>query len=230
VLATLAVAAALLAGCAKPDPAGVGPVVDEPDVAERAERAGRASRSVLDSPEAASARARATTASCETLRGPASTVSSGEKPSGEKPSGGGSPLPDVTLACLGPGPEVSLREMSGRPAVLNVWAQWCGPCREESPLFQALYERAGDELVVAGINYDDPRPDLALAFVDTLGLSYPQLADPERRLRAPFGLAAGIPATVFVSAQGRIVHIAHKPYGSERDLLRDVRTHLGVDL
>lgn len=221
-LAVLAAAAALLAGCSTPEPGGVGPVIDEPEV-ERTAAPDGASRTDLDDPDVASARARAEVASCATIRGssPTSSPASSSK---------GSPLPDVTLACLGPGPEVSLREVSGRPAVLNVWAQWCAPCRKESPLFQALYERAGDDLVVVGVNYDDPRPDLALAFADKLGLSYPQLADPERRLRAPFGLAAGIPATVFVSAEGRVVHIAHKPYDSERELLRDVRTHLGVEL
>lgn len=223
-LAAFAMAAALVAGCAKPEAAGVGPVVEEPGLTEGAERADRGSRSAdaFDSPDVAAARARAKIASCATLVEPAQA--------GMASSNGGAPLPDVTLPCLGPGPDVSLRTLSGRPAVLNVWAQWCAPCRKEAPFFQALYERAGDDLLVLGVDYDDPRPDLALAFADELGLRYPQVADPERRLRPSFGLAAGIPATVFVSAEGRVVHIAHKPYGSESELLRDVRTHLGVSL
>src|SRR5690606_406461 len=114
--------------------------------------------------------------------------------------------------------------------VINVWATWCGPCREEAPYFRALHERAGDALRVLGIDYDDAPPEHALAFADELGLRYAQVADPDARLRAPLGLSIGIPATVFVDAEGRVVERVHKPYRDEAELLADVRTYLRVDV
>ncbi|HZC26490.1 MAG TPA: TlpA disulfide reductase family protein, partial [Actinopolymorphaceae bacterium] len=137
-------------------------------------------------------------------------------------------LPDVTLPCLGKGPEVRLAAIAGRPAVLNIWAQWCSPCRKEAPLFQALHARAGDRVLVLGVDYDDPRPDWALRLAGQLDLRYPQVVDADKRLKAPFAMAVGVPGTVFVAADGRVVHITHRVYQSGPDLARDVRTYLGV--
>lgn len=139
-------------------------------------------------------------------------------------------LPDLTLECLGGGRSVRLAGLRGTPTVINVWAQWCGPCRDEAPHLQAVYERAGSRLRVIGIDYDDPRPARALAFARELGLRYPQLVDPDKELRGPFRLLVGIPATAFVDAHGRLVHVAHKPYRSEAELVSDVREYLGVSL
>ncbi|HEY8457684.1 MAG TPA: TlpA disulfide reductase family protein [Actinopolymorphaceae bacterium] len=138
-------------------------------------------------------------------------------------------LPDLRLRRLDSAEQVGLREfVAGRPAVLNIWASWCTPCRKEMPHFQQLYERAGDRLTVAGIDYDDPAPDSARALVAQLGLRYPQLVDREKRLRAPLRIAA-VPVTVFVDADGKIVHVAFRQYESVEALTRDVRTYLDVE-
>lgn len=139
-------------------------------------------------------------------------------------------LPEVTLPCLGEGDDVALAGLRGQPMVINVWATWCGPCREEAPYFQALYEQAGEEVRVLGIDYDDPPPERALAFADELGLRYAQVADPDALLKAPFGLSIGIPATVFVNAEGQVVERVHKPYRDEAELFADVRTYLRVSV
>ena len=203
---------------------------DAGDVGERTgNEPGRSSDTVprqsLDAPEVAALRSRAALASCDEL-----TSAKTEPHRADAAGSTRTPLPDLTLPCLGPGGDVALPAISGRPTVINIWAQWCGPCREESPHFQTLYEHADGQLTVMGVDYDDPQPARALAFVEQLGLRYPQVADPDKRLRAPFGLTVGLPATVFVDAEGRIVHIAHRAYESERSLARDVRTHLGVDV
>ncbi|MEQ7129039.1 TlpA disulfide reductase family protein [Actinopolymorpha sp. B11F2] len=224
-LIAVALAAVLLlaAGCAGADVGGVGDRTAPEDRSGRS--SGPATRQSLDSPDVVALRTDAGLASCDELTSAqADTPRAGPKDSSR------APLPDLTLPCLGPGGDVPLAEITGRPAVINVWAQWCGPCREESPHFQTLYEHADGQLTVMGVDYDDPQPARALAFVDQLGLRYPQAADPDKRLRAPFGLFAGLPATVFVDADGRIVHVAHRAYESERSLARDVRTHLGVEL
>lgn len=140
-------------------------------------------------------------------------------------------LPDVTLGCLGGGPDVRLPDLTAllkRPVVLNIWAQWCPPCRTEAKFFQALHVRAADKVAVVGIDHADPRPDLALELAKALGLRYPQLVDSENDLRGPFGLGVGLPATVFVAANGKVEQIVHVPYKSQDALDADVAKYLGV--
>jgi thiol-disulfide isomerase/thioredoxin len=109
--------------------------------------------------------------------------------------------PDVVLPCLGGGPEVALRSVAG-PAVLNVWAQWCGPCRAELPLFQRLHERAGDRLRVLGIDWQDTQPASALQLAQASGVTYPLVADPGALVSDAWRVD-GLPVTVFVDARGR---------------------------
>lgn len=140
-------------------------------------------------------------------------------------------LPDVTLGCLGGGPDVRLPDLPAqlkRPVVLNIWAQWCPPCRTEAKFFQALHARAAAKVAVVGVDHADPRPDLALELAKALGLRYPQLADAKNDLRGPFGLGVGLPATVFVAANGKVEHIAHVPYKTQEALDADVAKYLGV--
>jgi thiol-disulfide isomerase/thioredoxin len=202
-------------GCTRSEVAGVGPKLAPAD-----------ERSVVAAPSLRSAtmealRSTAKVAPCPELNPPGHSEVDAAPP--------GRPLPDVTLPCLGKGPEVRLPAITGRPAVLNIWAQWCSPCRKEAPLFQALHARAGDRLLVLGVDYDDPRPDWALRLAEQLDLRYPQVVDSDKRLKAPFGMALGVPGTVFVAADGSVVHITHRVYESGPDLARDVRTYLGVE-
>ena len=109
--------------------------------------------------------------------------------------------PRSRLPCLGGGRDVDLAGLTGEPTVLNFWAQTCGPCRQESPLFQQLHE-TGDVRVL-GVDFYDPIPGKALAFADELGLTYPQIADPEAATRAPMRVQ-GLPMTVFVDEDGKV--------------------------
>lgn len=109
--------------------------------------------------------------------------------------------PDVVLPCLGGGPDVALRSVTG-PAVLNLWAQWCGPCGDELPLFQQLHERAGERVRVVGIDWQDTQPGRALELARVSGVTYPLLADPGA-LVADAWRVTGLPVTVFVDAEGR---------------------------
>lgn len=226
VVASLAAATLLASGCTGSDVAGVGPRVRATDSAATtaAERGPS-----LGGKELAALRRKADLAPCSDLLEPAGSPAAATASPRPVARGSRPPrLPDVTLPCLGADGDLRLTDLSGRPAVVNVWAQWCAPCRTEAPHFQALYERAGDDLLVLGVDYDDPRPDRALALAHELGLRYPQVADPDKLLKAPFGLLTGIPATVFVDGAGRVVHISHRAYASEKALRADVRTHLGI--
>ena len=135
-------------------------------------------------------------------------------------------LPDVTLPCLGGGPDVDLSALRG-PMVVNLWAQWCGPCRKELPFYQELHERAGDRLKVVGVDYQDTRPDWALDLLRETGVTYASVADPGGELRVPLRVR-GLPAVLFVDAQGRVVHQEFLVVESYEQLAGLVEKHLGV--
>lgn len=147
---------------------------------------------------------------------------------GEAVEGG---LPDVTLACLGGGPDVALGSLRG-PMVVSLWASWCAPCRKEMPQLQAFHERYGDRVPVLGVDYQDVRPDAAMALVRATGATYPLLADPQSELdrAAPFPALRGLPFLVLVDADGRVVHQEFTIITSEQQLVDLVDEHLGMAL
>jgi thiol-disulfide isomerase/thioredoxin len=115
-------------------------------------------------------------------------------------------LPDVTLPDRGGTPR-SLASWKGQPLIINFWATWCGPCREEIPLLNALRrERAADRLEVIGIAIDEEHA--VLDFAKKIGIEYPVLMGEQEGYEAAerFGVASMVlPFSVFVDSQGRIV-------------------------
>lgn len=135
-------------------------------------------------------------------------------------------LPDVTLACLGGGPDVDLSQLSG-PMVVNLWAQWCGPCREELPHYQRLHEETGGAVQVLGIDYQDTRPAWAIDLLHESGVTYPSLADPSGQLRVPLRVR-GLPGLVLVDEAGQVVAVEYVVIDSYEQLAGLVEEHLGV--
>ena len=136
-------------------------------------------------------------------------------------------LPDITLPCLGGGADVTLSSLRGKPLVLNLWASWCGPCRDELPLFQRLHAQAGSRLVVVGVDIDDRQPAKALALASDTGVTYALLADPDASLQVPLEVM-GLPQTVLVAADGRVVSVERRVFSSYDELRSVVLDHLGV--
>ena len=135
------------------------------------------------------------------------------------------PAPDVTAPLLEPGSdglgqEASLASLMGEQAtVVNFWASWCGPCREEAPaLLRVAQETADEGVAFVGVNFRDSA-DAADAFVsgveertDLVGASYPSLVDTDARLTAAFaGDFRNVPTTLVLDAEGRV---AAKGYGA----------------
>ncbi len=147
------------------------------------------------------------------------------------PSDGAAPgdkaLPDITLECLGGGTPVRMSGLSGTPTVINLWASWCGPCREELPLFAKAHKEYGSALRIIGVDFDDPAPDDAIELAKASGVTYPLIADRGSALKLPLAVV-GLPHTVFVDAQGRMVATERAPYRSYADLTAAIRRHLGV--
>ena len=150
------------------------------------------------------------------------------KPGSGDPVDGG--LPEVTLECLGGGEAVDLSSLRG-PLILNIWGEWCGPCREELPAVAEFYEQHGDEVGVVGIDYQDVRPGPAIRLARKSGATYPQLADTQGALQAqdPVPARVPVPAFLFLDADGR-ASIVPGGIDSAAELVELANEHLGTDL
>lgn len=125
------------------------------------------------------------------------------------------PVPDFTLAPIEghEQPGFSSADLAGNGvSVVNVFASWCVPCRDEHPFLMALAEREG--LTIYGINYDDPAPN-ARAFLAELGNPYDAIgADRDRRVGIEWGVY-GVPETFVVDDQGTITFKHVGPLSAE---------------
>lgn len=116
----------------------------------------------------------------------------------------GSPVPDFVLPSLDGNGDVRLADLRGRPVIVNFWASWCNPCREEFPLLkEALRDHRSESLAVVGVTYQDIPAD-SRAFVDKMDATWPQGIDEGGVVAKAFGVRA-IPQTFFVSPDGTIV-------------------------
>jgi cytochrome c biogenesis protein CcmG, thiol:disulfide interchange protein DsbE len=136
-------------------------------------------------------------------------------------------LPDVVLPCLGGGREVRLAGLRGKPMMINVWAQWCGPCREEAPYLAEVAAANQSDLIIVGIDHADPRPDLAIEFAQLSTWTYPQLADPDVVLRTELQIT-GPPQTFFIRPDGTIAYRHAGPFSSAAEIRDLADKHLGV--
>jgi len=145
----------------------------------------------------------------------------------DEPAAGGSAVPQLSFDCLGGG-SLDLARASGVPTVVNLWASWCGPCREELPLMQELADTAGDRVRVVGVVSKDGEPQ-AESFAADAGTTFPSAFDGEGDLMAELGLN-GLPFTMFLAADGRLVHSELGPIESAEELEQLVAEHLGVQV
>ena len=108
-------------------------------------------------------------------------------------------LPEFTLADY----QHALGELRGTPVVVNVWASWCGPCREEAPLLASAHRTYGGRVRFLGVDVIDER-DSARAFMHRYGWTYPSVYDPTGAIRDGLGLL-GQPVTLFYDADGELL-------------------------
>ena len=115
----------------------------------------------------------------------------------------GHPAPDFTLE-LFDGGNFRLSEQHGKAVVLNFWASWCAPCREEMPAFEQTYRAYRDRGVVfVGVAVRDD-PAAARALLKELGITYPAGLEEGNAITVPYRLV-GMPTTVFIGRDGRLV-------------------------
>lgn len=133
-------------------------------------------------------------------------------------------LPDISLSAFGSGRPLDLGSLKG-PAVLSVWASWCGPCRKELPQFQAFSQKYDGKVRVVGVDFQDTRLDAARALVRETGVRYPLFADPDGKIRA-----RALPELILVDARGKVAYRQYVEIQSVAQLEQLVRKHLGVAL
>ena len=136
-------------------------------------------------------------------------------------------LPDLELDCLGGGRPVRMSGLAGIPTVINLWASWCAECRDELPLLAKADGEYGDRVRFIGIDIKDAAPEAALRLAQRSGVTYSQLVDRAGRTQAPLRYS-GLPQTVLVDAQGRMVFTERAPFRSYADVTAAIRQHLGV--
>ena len=117
---------------------------------------------------------------------------------------GGSPTaPAFTLERLDGKGELDLASLRGKAVVLNFWASWCGPCKDETPLLQEGWKRwEGKDVVFVGIDVKDFRGD-AEDFLARYGVTYPNVYDGKGSTVGRYGVT-GFPETYFVDASGKV--------------------------
>jgi cytochrome c biogenesis protein CcmG/thiol:disulfide interchange protein DsbE len=111
--------------------------------------------------------------------------------------------------------QLDLAELRGRPVVVNFWASWCIPCRDEAPILNGSSRAHAGKVVFLGVNVQDLRED-ALAFSREFRTPYVSVRDRGNGTYDDFGLT-GVPETYYIDARGRIV--AHSPGAISRTSL-----------
>jgi peroxiredoxin len=112
--------------------------------------------------------------------------------------------PDFTLELL-EGGEITLSDLRGNPVIINFWATWCGPCREEMPAIEKVYRDYKDlGLVVIGLNLTSQDTEQAVtAFIQEFDLTFPIALDRNASTSYKYQLK-GLPTTYFINSQGVI--------------------------
>ena len=111
--------------------------------------------------------------------------------------------PDFTLKNL-EGSEISRKDFEGKVVFLNFWASWCGPCRDEMPSMERLWQRfKEDDFVILAIDLRESRGEV-VSFMKEYGLTFPVLLDSKGEVGSMFGVRA-IPTTYLLDSKGEVV-------------------------
>ncbi len=133
------------------------------------------------------------------------------------------PAPDFTLAARG-GQHLSLSQYKGQVVMINFWATWCGPCRQEMPLLDAMYQkykRMGFTLI--GVNVE-PDSKAAEEYLKKVPVTFPIAFDPDSSVSKLYAVQ-GMPSSVIIDRKGnaRVIHKGYRP-GDENVYLDHIRS------
>lgn len=119
--------------------------------------------------------------------------------------------------------EKRIEALHGYPVVANIWASWCGPCRQEFPILQQFTARHGKKVAVLGVNSEDAN-DAAATFLREVPVPYPSYTDPDGHIHDSVN-GRGLPNTAFYNRSGDLVYLKYGPYRDESELEEDLRRY-----
>jgi peroxiredoxin len=134
----------------------------------------------------------------------------------------GGPAPAFTLAARG-GHDVALAQYHGQVVMINFWASWCGPCRQEMPLLESIYKKYNKlGFTLLGVNVE-PDSKAADDWLRDTPVSFPILYDKDSKVSKLYDVA-GMPSTVIIDRSGKLrkIHRGYKP-GDENEYLDSIR-------
>lgn len=121
----------------------------------------------------------------------------------------GHPAPDFSLAMLRPHTgksALSLSNFKGKPVVLNFWASWCAPCKEEAPLLERTWKQVqaqGKDVVILGVDFQDSNND-GMRFLQLYSITYPIVLDADGSVAFKYGITS-LPQTIFINRHGTVM-------------------------
>jgi cytochrome c biogenesis protein CcmG, thiol:disulfide interchange protein DsbE len=116
-----------------------------------------------------------------------------------------------------------LATLKGHPAVVNIWAAWCGPCRAEMPVMQRVSLDMGKRVAFLGVDLKDNR-QAATTFLRKIPVTYPSYDDPSGQVYNAEKLV-GVPSTLFYDRSGKQTFVHQGPYFTRADLVADIRRY-----
>jgi cytochrome c biogenesis protein CcmG, thiol:disulfide interchange protein DsbE len=131
------------------------------------------------------------------------------------------------LTCLDGKSTIDIGQIKG-PVLVNVWGSWCGPCKDEMPIFVDFYSKYKEKVPLIGISVEEADVQNAREFVKLYGMSWPNLNDPDGSTRGTLGM--GVPITLFIDAQGAVAYRKIGVVTTIEELERDTKKYLGVQL
>ena len=137
----------------------------------------------------------------------------------------GQVAPDFELTTLD-GKTVKLSDYKGKPVVLNFWASWCNPCRQEFPMFREALAKAGGKWALVGVDTQDFIKSDGQTFAKDQKATWPSGYDSDGAVKAGYTGSPGLPQTFFIDAHGIIR--AHLFGQLEADTLHEQLAKIGV--
>ncbi|MGE2834104.1 TlpA family protein disulfide reductase [Mycobacterium sp. SMC-4] len=148
------------------------------------------------------------------------------------PPAGSGPGPEalrgLVLECAGDGSRVDVAAaLAGRPAVVNLWAYWCGPCTDELPAMAEFQRRVGPEVTVLTVHQDE-NEQAALLRLAELDVHLPTLQDGRRAIAAALRVPNVMPATVVLRADGSVAEILPRSFATADEIAEAVQPTIGM--
>lgn len=123
--------------------------------------------------------------------------------------------------------EQRMAALRGHPVVVNAWGSWCGPCKEEFPVFQRIAAKYGRSVAFVGLDVEDVRGD-AQEWLRAHWVPYPSFVDPDQKIARSIGATVGLPTTVFYDRDGERATIKQGPFKDDQALEQYLQRYLGA--